>query len=124
MNRFLDLHRVAQRDLEECAEFIRRDNPRSALRFLRAARTTMERLLAMPGMGSLYESDEAELAGIVNRSAQILNVEIDEDGTPRTHGARLMVTLLRCVKPSSIPSSEFSRPSPLSLKPPYGWPTT
>jgi toxin ParE1/3/4 len=64
MSQFLDLHRVAQRDLDECAEYIRRDHPRSALRFLRAARTTMERLLAMPGMGSLYESDEPELAGV------------------------------------------------------------
>jgi toxin ParE1/3/4 len=64
MRRFLDLHRVAERDLEVCAEYIRRDKPRSALRFLRAARTTMDRLLAMPEMGSLYESDEPELAGV------------------------------------------------------------
>jgi toxin ParE1/3/4 len=64
MPRFIDLHRVAQRDLEECAEYIRRDNPRAALRFLRAARTTMDRLLAMPEMGSLYESDEPELADV------------------------------------------------------------
>jgi toxin ParE1/3/4 len=64
MPRFLDLHRVAQRDLEECAAYIRRNNARSALRFLRAAQRTMDRLLAMPGMGSLYESDEPELAGL------------------------------------------------------------
>lgn len=64
MNRFLDLHRVAQRDLDEYAEYIRRDNPRSALRFVRAARRTMERLLAMPALGSLYESDEPELTGV------------------------------------------------------------
>ena len=64
MRRFVDLHRVAQRDLEECADYIRRDNPRSALRFLRAARTTMDRLLAMPEVGSPYESEERELAGV------------------------------------------------------------
>jgi plasmid stabilization system protein ParE len=64
MSRFLDLHRVAQRDLDECAEYIRQNNPRSALRFLRAARITMERLLTMPEMGNLYESDEPELAGV------------------------------------------------------------
>jgi toxin ParE1/3/4 len=64
MNGSLDLHRVAQHDLEECAEYIRQNNPRSALRFLRAARTTMERLLATPALGSRYESDEPELAGV------------------------------------------------------------
>jgi toxin ParE1/3/4 len=64
MSCFLDLHRVAQRDLDECAEYIRRNNPRSALRFLRAARTTMERLLTQPEMGSHYESDEPELADV------------------------------------------------------------
>ena len=64
MPRFIDLHRVAQRDLEECAEYIRRDNTRAALRFLRVTRVTMDRLLAMPEMGSLYESDEPELADV------------------------------------------------------------
>jgi len=35
---------------------------------------------------------------------------------------RLTVTLLRCVKLSSMPSREYSRPIPLCLKPPYEWP--
>ena len=41
MARFLDLHRVAERDLEECAEHIRRASPRSALRFLKATRGSL-----------------------------------------------------------------------------------
>ena len=57
MSRFIELHRVAQRDLEECAESIRRKRPRSALRFLQASQT-------IPEMGSLYESDHPDLSGV------------------------------------------------------------
>jgi plasmid stabilization system protein ParE len=54
MSRLLELHLVARRDLNECAEHIRQQNPRSALRFLQAIRSTLKRLLAMPEMGSHY----------------------------------------------------------------------
>jgi toxin ParE1/3/4 len=58
------LHRKAEHDLARSAAYLRKDSPTSAFRFLRAARTTMEKLAAMPGVGALYESDEPELAGV------------------------------------------------------------
>ena len=64
MSRLVTLRRVARRDLEEAAEAIRRKRPRSALRFLRAARATVDRLLAAPEMGSPYESDHPELGDV------------------------------------------------------------
>lgn len=64
MSRFLDIHQAAERDLEEAGEYIRRNSPQSALRFLRAARATMERLLSMPETGGLYESDVLDLTGV------------------------------------------------------------
>lgn len=64
MSRLLHLHAIAQRDLSQAADFIRQDSPRSALRFLRAARATFERLLDFPEIGTAYESATPEFAGL------------------------------------------------------------
>jgi toxin ParE1/3/4 len=64
MSRFLDLHREAERDLAASAEYIRHHGPQSASHFLRAARATLNRLLRMPEMGSLYETDSRDLASL------------------------------------------------------------
>lgn len=56
MSRFIELHRVAQRDLEECGEH---PSEKAALgtAFLQASQT-------IPEMGSLYESDHPDLSGV------------------------------------------------------------
>src|SRR4051812_26474726 len=57
-------HSTAIRDLGQLAEFIRQGRPRAALRFLRAARSTMESLAAMPEMGPACETNNPALAGL------------------------------------------------------------
>ena len=64
MNPVIHQHRVAQRDLAKLAEYIRRDKPRAALRFLNAARATFDFLLEMRSAGSLYESNNPELVDL------------------------------------------------------------
>jgi toxin ParE1/3/4 len=51
-------------DLDEIAETIRKDRPRSAVRFLNAVERTMQRLLDQPESASLFESDNPELEGL------------------------------------------------------------
>ena len=48
---------LALADLEEQAEYIRRSNPRAALRFLDAAEATFRMLASMPGLGQGHESE-------------------------------------------------------------------
>ena len=55
---------LAKQDLAEQAEYIRRNNPPAALRFLEAAERAFQNLAAMPGMGGLVESKKSELAGL------------------------------------------------------------
>lgn len=55
---------LAYLDLDECAEFIGRDNPRAALRFLEAADEEIERLAKMPGMGGPWETSDPKLAAL------------------------------------------------------------
>ena len=51
---------TAVHDLDEAADYIRRHSgPDRAIRFLRAADATFQRLANMPGIGTRYESDEA-----------------------------------------------------------------
>jgi len=64
MRRVVDIHLAAARDLEGCASHIRKDSPRSAIRFARAAKATCRTLLRFPEMGSLFESTTAELTGL------------------------------------------------------------
>ena len=64
MSRFIEMHRVALRDLDECGEISVRKGRVRPCAFLRATRSTMERLLAIPEMGSLYESGHPELSGM------------------------------------------------------------
>jgi toxin ParE1/3/4 len=55
----------AYMDLDECAEFIGRDSPRAALRFLEAADEQMERLAGAPTIGSsFWETDDPRLTGL------------------------------------------------------------
>src|ERR1051325_4013942 len=78
-------------------------------KFTAIGATTRQGLISAPLRGRfglvlrLNHYDEAELSGIVNRSAQILNVEIDEDGTReiarRSRGTpRIANRLLRRVR--------------------------
>src|SRR5947208_1852419 len=78
-------------------------------KFTAIGATTRQGLVSAPLRGRfglvlrLNHYNEAELAGIVNRSAQILNVEIDEDGTReiarRSRGTpRIANRLLRRVR--------------------------
>jgi Holliday junction DNA helicase RuvB len=78
-------------------------------KFTAIGATTRQGLISAPLRGRfgmvlrLNHYDEPELAGIVNRSAQILNVEIDEDGTReiarRSRGTpRIANRLLRRVR--------------------------
>jgi len=64
MSRFIEQHDAALRDLGQLAEHIRRDNPRAALRFLKAAKSTFKQLAQMPGTGGPFETDNPELAGL------------------------------------------------------------
>jgi toxin ParE1/3/4 len=57
-------HLLAKADLAEQAEYIRKDNPRAAIRFLEAAETTFEQLANQPGLGGLEECARPELAGL------------------------------------------------------------
>jgi toxin ParE1/3/4 len=55
----------ALRDLDEAAAYIqRRSTPQRAIRFLRAADTTLAMLAGMPGMGTRYEPDEPIYTGL------------------------------------------------------------
>jgi toxin ParE1/3/4 len=57
-------HQLAKSDLAEQAEYIRKDNPRAALRFLDAAEKTFEELASQPRLGGLEECTKPELAGL------------------------------------------------------------
>jgi toxin ParE1/3/4 len=64
MRRVLDIHVAAAHDLEECARHIRKGSPRSATRFLRAAKATGRTLLRFPEMGGSFLSARPELSGL------------------------------------------------------------
>lgn len=64
MSRRVIKHARALADLEERSEYIRRHNPRAALRFLAEAEATIGRLAAMPGLGSRYAPDHPVLADL------------------------------------------------------------
>jgi toxin ParE1/3/4 len=53
--------RRADRDLIEHADYIAQFNLKAARRFQRAAEKAFQSLLAMPGMGGLWEADQAPL---------------------------------------------------------------
>ncbi len=54
----------AKRDIEGCRKYISDDNPAPGRRFIIAVRREIERLAAMPGIGALFESDDALLASL------------------------------------------------------------
>jgi toxin ParE1/3/4 len=64
MRRSLEIRFAAAHDLEQCARHIRKDSPRSASRFLQAAKTTCRMLLKFPAMGSTFHSIRPELKGL------------------------------------------------------------
>jgi len=55
---------LALRDLEDIADYIAKDNPRTALRFLSAAERTFTLLADQPQMGTAYETDDGELSDL------------------------------------------------------------
>ena len=58
-------HELALRDLEEQSDYLESHaNPRTALRFLRAAERTFEFLARMPLAGEEYSTDIPALAGL------------------------------------------------------------
>lgn len=55
----------ALRDLDEAADYIRRQSsPERAIRFLREADATFQRLASMPGLGTGYEPGEPSFADL------------------------------------------------------------
>jgi toxin ParE1/3/4 len=58
------IRRRADRDLDDRGDFLAQSSPRTARRFYQVARETFEQLAAMPGLGSPWESDRAELASL------------------------------------------------------------
>ena len=54
----------AAQDAEEIAEFIAVDSLGAAIRFLENTELTLQRLAAAPNTGSLFESDQPELANL------------------------------------------------------------
>jgi toxin ParE1/3/4 len=56
--------RLALSDMDEIAETIRQDRPRSAVRFLNAVQSTVQRLLEQPESAGLFESENVELEGL------------------------------------------------------------
>ncbi len=59
-----DYSRIAMRDIDEIAESIRQDRPRSAARFFHAVERTVQRLLDFPESAGRLESDKPELEGL------------------------------------------------------------
>jgi toxin ParE1/3/4 len=55
---------AARRDLNEQAKFIQSDSPDTAIRFLRAAEETFDRLASMPELGERQEFGQKRLAGL------------------------------------------------------------
>jgi toxin ParE1/3/4 len=56
---------TALRDLDEAADYIRRQSgPERAIRFLREADATFQRLASMPGIGTRYAPDEPVFADL------------------------------------------------------------
>jgi toxin ParE1/3/4 len=54
----------AQAEIDDHAEYIARDSPEAARRFLVAAQQTFEMLHGMPQMGALWESPDPRLRGV------------------------------------------------------------
>ncbi|MSQ96343.1 MAG: type II toxin-antitoxin system RelE/ParE family toxin [Gemmataceae bacterium] len=59
-----DYSRLALRDIDEIAESIRKDRPRSAVRFLDGVKKTVQRLLDFPESAGRFESGKPELEGL------------------------------------------------------------
>jgi toxin ParE1/3/4 len=64
MTRRIVRPRTVEADLAGLADYIGRTNVAAGRRFLAAAEKEMLRLAAMPGLGSIWESDDPRLAGI------------------------------------------------------------
>jgi toxin ParE1/3/4 len=57
-------HQAAVQDIQELANYIRRDSPNTAARFIRAARSTFRKLADQPGLGSIYEADNPSVENL------------------------------------------------------------
>ena len=51
-------------DMDEIADYIQQDSPRSAFRFLESVEKTAELLGCFPELGAVHESPEGELEGL------------------------------------------------------------
>jgi len=98
----------AERDLIEHFAFIARDKLKPAIRFLRVASDTFEKLAVMPNMGRAWMSSDPRLAGIrayvmpspfrnylifyrfTDSALEILTI---------LHGARDLEAVLRAIEP-------------------------
>ena len=54
----------AQADLDDTAEYIGRENPAAAVRFLTTAEETFKQLLSTPGLGRVREYLDPRLTGL------------------------------------------------------------
>jgi toxin ParE1/3/4 len=64
MTRRVEVSPAAERDIDALADYIGRDSPRSAARFLQAVEDTIATLVRMPEAGELQEWVRPELAGL------------------------------------------------------------
>ena len=93
----------ALREMEEIAECIQQDSPRSALRFLDAIEKTCEQLQTFPEMGARLETDEPALQGfryfLVSGFAKYVIFYSIPSGTLRVervvHGSRDLPNFLK-----------------------------
>jgi toxin ParE1/3/4 len=64
MTRRVAIRPRAERDLDEHFLYIAKHNAPAAERFLAAAKATLERLIASPELGGLWQGGNRELAGV------------------------------------------------------------
>jgi toxin ParE1/3/4 len=54
----------ASQDLDDCFAYISEDNPEIALRFFDATRLTIAQIARMPGIGSIFVTENDRLQGL------------------------------------------------------------
>ncbi len=54
----------ASQDLDDCFAYISQDNPKIALQFFDLTRLTIAQIARMPGIGSVFESNNIRLQGL------------------------------------------------------------
>jgi toxin ParE1/3/4 len=54
----------ASQDLDDCFAYISQDNPEIALQFFDSTRTTIAQIARMPGIGSMFVTENERLKGL------------------------------------------------------------